>query len=115
MVFMNCLFCRIAAGEIPAQMVYEDADCLAFADISPQAPTHLLVIPREHIQSLEQATADHAPLLGALMRAAATVARQAGLAKGYRVVLNTGAEGGQTVDHLHLHVLGGRAMRWPPG
>jgi histidine triad (HIT) family protein len=115
MVFMSCLFCKIAAGEIPARIVYEDADCLAFADISPQAPTHILVIPREHIQSLEQATADHAPLLGALLSAAATVARQAGLAKGYRVVLNTGAEGGQTVDHLHLHVLGGRAMHWPPG
>ncbi len=112
---MSCLFCKIAAGEIPARIVYEDADCLAFADISPQAPTHMLVIPREHIQSLEQATAEHAPLLGALMSAAATVARQAGLAKGYRVVLNTGAEGGQTVDHLHLHVLGGRAMHWPPG
>ncbi len=112
---MSCLFCKIAAGEIPARIVYEDADCLAFADISPQAPTHMLVIPREHIQSLEQAAAEHAPLLGALMSAAATVARQAGLAKGYRVVLNTGAEGGQTVDHLHLHVLGGRAMHWPPG
>ena len=112
---MSCLFCKIAAGEIPARIVYEDAACLAFADIHPQAPTHLLVIPREHIQSLEQTKQEHGPLLGALMSAAATVARQAGLAKGYRVVLNTGAEGGQTVDHLHLHVMGGRAMHWPPG
>ena len=112
---MSCLFCKIAACEIPARFVYEDDDCIAFADINPQAPAHLLVIPREHIQSLEQATAGHAPLLGKLMGAAAAVARQAGLAKGYRVVVNTGEEGGQTVDHLHLHVLGGRAMHWPPG
>lgn len=112
---MSCLFCKIAAGEIPSRIVYEDAGCLAFADIHPQAPTHILVIPREHIQSLEQATAEHTPLLGTLMHAATTVARQAGLTKGYRVVVNTGAEGGQTVDHLHLHVLGGRAMHWPPG
>jgi histidine triad (HIT) family protein len=112
---MSCLFCRIAAGEIPARIVYEDADCLAFADINPQAPTHTLIIPREHIQSLQQARTEHAPLLGKLLAAAAAVAKQAGLETGYRVVLNTGEDGGQTVDHLHLHVLGGRAMHWPPG
>ena len=111
----DCLFCKIVAGTIPAKRVFEDELCLALADINPQAPVHLLVIPKEHIASQAECETAHAPLLGHLMAKAAEVARQAGLARGFRVVINTGADGGQTVDHLHLHVLGGRAMRWPPG
>ena len=110
----SCLFCRIASGEIPATLVYETPLCVAFRDISPQAPTHVLVIPREHVTSLE--TARDAILVGELALAAAEVARVEGLAaKGYRVVTNIGADGGQSVAHLHFHVLGGRAMHWPPG
>ena len=110
----DCLFCRIAKGEIPAEIVMQNDDAVAFRDISPRAPTHVLVIPRQHVASLEQA--GESIDLGALMRAAAEVARKEGLVdSGYRVVINTGAHGGQTVDHLHLHVLGGRQMTWPPG
>jgi histidine triad (HIT) family protein len=110
---MDCLFCKIAAGEIPAKRLYEDDLCLAFADIHPQAPVHVLVIPKLHVKSTAEAT-DKA-MLGALIAAAATVAREQGLSGGYRMVLNTGPDGGQTVDHLHVHVLGGRHMGWPPG
>ena len=110
----KCLFCRIATGEIPAKKVYEDGDVVAFQDINPQAPTHILIIPTEHIASLDEVR-DQA-LLGNLLAFARDVARERGLAKpGYRVVVNTNADGGQTVFHLHLHLLGGRAMRWPPG
>ena len=112
---MNCLFCRIAAGEIPAQKLYEDEACIAFADIHPQAPTHFLVIPKQHIDSLSQATAADKGLLGHLTQVATELAAKQNLAKGFRVVINTGPDGGQTVDHLHLHVLGGRVMHWPPG
>jgi histidine triad (HIT) family protein len=111
----DCLFCKIVAGTIPAKRVYEDELCLCFADIHPQAPTHLLIIPKEHIASQAHAEETHAALLGHLMGTAARVARSAGLDRGYRVVINTGRDGGQTVDHLHLHLLGGRAMGWPPG
>jgi histidine triad (HIT) family protein len=111
----DCLFCKIIAGTIPAKRVYEDELCLCFADIHPQAPTHLLILPKEHIVSLAHATEVHAPLFGHLMETAASVARSAGLDRGYRVVINTGPDGGQTVDHLHLHLLGDRAMGWPPG
>jgi len=111
----DCLFCRIVAGTIPAKKMYEDELSLAFADINPQAPTHLLIIPKEHVASQAHAQEEHAALLGHLMAKAAEVARDAGLDGGYRVVVNTGADGGQTVDHLHLHLLGGRHMRWPPG
>jgi histidine triad (HIT) family protein len=111
----DCLFCKIVAGTIPAKRVYEDELCLCFADVHPQAPTHLLVIPKEHIASQAHAEAEHAALLGHLMASAAEVARASGLDRGYRVVINTGPDGGQTVDHLHLHVLGGRPMHWPPG
>jgi histidine triad (HIT) family protein len=110
----SCLFCRIAAGEIPAPRVAETAEAIAIRDIAPQAPVHLLVIPRRHIGSLTDAT-DVAEL-GATVRLAAQVAVEAGLAhSGYRVVTNVGADGGQSVGHLHLHVLGGRALGWPPG
>jgi histidine triad (HIT) family protein len=111
----DCLFCKIAAGTIPAKRVFEDEVCVAFADIHPQAPTHLLVIPKRHIASQDHAEAADTPLLGHLLATAAKVAERAGLARGYRVVINTGPDGGQTVDHLHLHLLGGRAMHWPPG
>ncbi|WP_260703445.1 histidine triad nucleotide-binding protein [Edaphobacter flagellatus] len=111
----DCLFCKILAGEIPANRVYEDEFCIGFPDINPQAPTHLLVIPKEHIASQAKALAEHKPLLGHLMSAVADLARMQKLDKGYRVVVNTGDEGGQTVQHLHLHLLGGRPMTWPPG
>ncbi len=111
----ECLFCRIVAGSIPAKRVYEDEVCLAFADINPQAPVHVLVIPKEHIASTAQAEAAHGPLLGHLVAKAAEIARKAGLDGGYRIVINTGEDGGQTVDHLHVHLLGGRHMSWPPG
>ncbi len=111
----ECIFCRIVAGTISAKRVYEDDLCLCFADLHPQAPTHLLIIPREHIASQAHAQEEHAALLGHLMAKAAQIARGSGLDHGYRVVINTGAEGGQTVDHLHLHLLGGRHMGWPPG
>ena len=111
----DCLFCKIVAGTIPARRVYEDELCLCFADINPQAPTHLLLISKEHIPSTAQTEEKHGPLLGHLMVKAAAVARTAGLERGYRIVVNTGADGGQTVGHLHLHLLGGRHMTWPPG
>ncbi len=111
----DCLFCKIVAGTIPAKRVFEDELCLAFADINPQAPVHLLVIPKEHIASQAHAMAEHQPLLGHLMAATAELARKQGLDGGYRMVVNTGEDGGQTVHHLHLHLLGGRHMNWPPG
>ncbi len=109
-----CIFCRIAAGTIPATLVASNDHAVAFRDLHPQAPSHLLVIPRRHVSSLAEAT--DAAELGALLLLAAEVARSEGLAEtGYRVVANTGNDGGQTVHHLHLHVLGGRTMHWPPG
>ena len=111
----DCIFCKIAAGTIPAKLIHEDDRIIAFADLNPQAPTHLLVIPREHLPSLAAAAAEHTELLGQLLAAATDIARQQGLAKGYRIVINTGPDGGQTIGHLHLHLLGGRAMHWPPG
>jgi histidine triad (HIT) family protein len=112
---VDCLFCKIVAGEISAKRVDEDELSLCFADINPQAPTHLLIIPKEHIASQAHAEQRHGALLGHLVGKAASIARSVGLDGGYRVVINTGADGGQTVDHLHLHLLGGRPMGWPPG
>jgi len=112
---MDCIFCKIAAGTIPSKKVKEDEHMLAFHDIDPKAPTHILVIPKKHIGSLAEAGASDDALLGRLLLTAAAVAREQGLGKGYRVVISTGPEGGQTVDHIHLHVLGGRQMHWPPG
>lgn len=110
----QCLFCRIVNKEIPAQIVAENADCVAFRDISPQAPVHILVIPREHVPSLNQVT-DPA-LIGKLSAFAAELARKEGIAeRGYRTVINTNADAGQTVFHVHLHLLGGRQLGWPPG
>lgn len=112
----DCIFCRIADGSIPAQVIHRDDDLVAFRDINPQAPVHFLVIPREHVASLDAARHEHAPLLGRMLLAAGELARADGIAEdGYRTVLNVGADGGQTVHHIHLHVLGGRALRWPPG
>ena len=111
----NCLFCRIVAGEIPAQRLYEDDEVLAFADIHPQAPVHLLVIPKRHLASMADAAIEDVPLLGKLMVSATKVAADHGLVNGFRVVVNSGDDGGQTVHHLHLHLMGGRQMHWPPG
>ena len=112
----DTIFGRIAAGEIPADILYEDAEVVAFRDISPQAPTHILVIPRKPIPTLNDARPEDAELLGKLLLAAAKVAAQAGIAEaGYRTVINCNAAAGQTVFHLHLHVLGGRPLQWPPG
>ncbi len=112
---MACLFCRIIEGTLPSQAVYQDDQCFAFRDINPQAPVHVLVIPRKHIGSLAEVQKEHQPILGHLLWAANEVAQMNGLSNGYRTVISTGRDGGQTVDHLHLHVLGGRAMHWPPG
>ncbi len=109
-----CLFCRIASGEIPAKIVAEDTTCVAFRDVNPQAPVHVLVIPRAHVPSLNEVASP--ALLADVMQMAREVAKQEGIAAGgYRVVLNTNGDGGQTVFHLHAHVLGGRRMNWPPG
>lgn len=112
---MDCLFCKIVSGAIPVERLYEDERVLAFPDINPQAPTHVLVIPKQHIASHADAAAGDADLLGHMLWAVGEVARANKLKRGYRLVINTGPDGGQTVDHLHLHLLGGRAMHWPPG
>ena len=110
----TCLFCKIIRREIPARIVHETDDVLAFADIDPQAPLHVLVIPKAHVASLNEAT--DAAMIGRLSLAAAQVAREHGYAeRGYRTVVNTNADAGQTVFHVHLHLLAGRALRWPPG
>ena len=112
----DCIFCKIAAGDIPSRKIHhEDDTVISFLDINPQAPIHFLVVPRKHVPSLGETTREHEALLGHLHVVAAELAREHGLSKGYRTVINTGADGGQTVDHLHLHLLGGRELGWPPG
>ena len=112
----GCLFCRIAAGEIPATLVHQDEHLIAFRDINPQAPMHVLVVPRRHVASLNELTDTDDALMGEMIRRAAAIAREHGYAeRGYRTVLNCNADAGQTVFHIHLHVLGGRSMAWPPG
>lgn len=112
----DCLFCKMAAGEIKPNVVYEDAEVLAFRDINPQAPTHVLVVPKIHIATLNDLQPEQAGLIGKLYLAARRVAEQDGIAeRGYRTVMNCNREAGQTVFHIHLHVLGGRGMHWPPG
>ena len=112
----DCLFCRIVAGEIPAKIVKRTDDAVAFRDIDPRAPTHFLVIPTKHLAAVRDARPDEDELLGGLLRFAAGVATELGLdAGGYRIVTNTGKDAGQSVDHLHFHVLGGRKLTWPPG
>jgi histidine triad (HIT) family protein len=112
----TCIFCKIANGDIPAEIVYEDDQVLAFRDLNPQAPLHVLVIPRKHIATLNDLTTEDEALVGRMYLAARQVAEEAGLAtRGYRTVMNCNAEAGQSVYHIHLHVLGGRSMQWPPG
>jgi len=112
----DCLFCKIAAGQIPSKQVYSDNDIFAFRDIGPQAPTHVLVIPRRHIATLNDVTPPDEALLGKLVRTAADIARAEKIEQaGYRLVSNCNAEGGQSVFHIHIHLLGGRRMNWPPG
>jgi histidine triad (HIT) family protein len=112
----DCLFCRIAAGKVPSSLVHEDADLVAFHDIRPEAPTHILVVPRRHVASVAALSPEDGPLVGRLVLAARRIAAEQNLeATGYRLVLNTGEWAGQTVHHLHLHLLGGRRMAWPPG
>ena len=113
---MSCLFCKIVRREIPASIVYEDDRVLAFNDINPQAPTHVLLIPKRHIDTLNDLTPDDDQIVGELSRRAAAIAAERGIAaSGYRVVFNTNRDAGQTVSHIHLHLLGGRSMEWPPG
>lgn len=112
----DCLFCRIVNKEIPAKIVHEDDRVVAFEDVNPQAPTHILVVPRQHIAGLNDVGADEAALLGHLHVVAGQLARKRGIAEsGYRTVINTGRGAGQSIFHIHLHLLGGRGMRWPPG
>ncbi len=111
----DCLFCKIAAKQIPAKIVYEDDDVFAFEDIGPQAPTHILICPRKHFASLNEASPEDQAVLGKLQLVAAEHARKLNLLDGYRTVLNTGRGAGQSVFHLHLHLLGGRPFHWPPG
>ncbi len=112
----QCLFCRIIARELPASFVYEDEQIVAIDDINPQAPMHVLVLPRRHIATLNDVTAEDAALVGGMVRRAAAIARERGLAdRGYRTVFNCNRGAGQSVYHIHLHVLGGRGLRWPPG
>lgn len=113
---IDCVFCRIVAGEIPTARVHEDELIVAIRDLHPVAPVHLLLVPRAHIESARDLTEADAPTATRLLAAAATLARSEGIAEGgYRLVINAGADGGQTVDHLHVHLLGGRTMQWPPG
>ena len=111
----DCLFCKIAEKKIPSKIVYEDPELFAFEDISPQAPTHILICPRKHFRSLTEADVQDQALLGKLQLVAAKLARERNLLEGYRTVLNNGRGAGQSVFHLHLHLLGGRQFRWPPG
>jgi len=112
---VDCLFCRILRGEVPAKKVYENEHTLAFDDINPQAPTHVLIIPKKHIAGLKEASGEDAELVGQCHLAAAEIARQRSIEQGYRTVLNVGAGAGQSVFHLHVHLLGGRPLHWPPG
>ena len=113
---MDCLFCKIAQGAIPATIHYEDTQIVAFADIYPKAPVHLLIIPRRHIATLNDLTPADVPLVGQMVQVATQLAKKLGLSdKGYRIVNNCNEEGGQTVFHIHCHLLGGRQMTWPPG
>jgi histidine triad (HIT) family protein len=111
----DCLFCKIAEKKIPAKIVFEDADIFAFEDISPQAPTHVLLCPKKHFASLDEAGPDDCGVIGKLHLIAAKIAKDRNLQPGYRTVFNNGAGAGQSVFHLHLHLLGGRQFRWPPG
>jgi histidine triad (HIT) family protein len=112
---MDCLFCKLIAGQIPSKKVYEDDKVFAFEDINPQAPTHVLIIPKQHIEGLNKASAEDAEILGYMQLTAAKLGRERGIESGYRTVLNVGPGAGQSVFHIHLHLLGGRNLSWPPG
>lgn len=112
---MDCIFCKIASGAVPAKLLFQDDDVVAFADLNPQAPIHALIIPRRHITSLAQVVNTDNALLGHMFETVPELARTLALENGYRTVINTGPDGGQTVAHLHIHLLGGRHMTWPPG
>ncbi|MEE1353766.1 MAG: histidine triad nucleotide-binding protein [Acutalibacteraceae bacterium] len=112
---MDCLFCKIIAGEIPSNKVYEDDQCFAFRDINPQAPTHILVVPKQHIESVDAIDSTNSAVVGHIFEVIAKIAKEEGLENGYRVVSNIGEQGQQTVPHLHFHIIGGRDMTWPPG
>ncbi|WP_417596747.1 histidine triad nucleotide-binding protein [Oceanospirillum sp.] len=113
---MDCLFCKLVARDIPADIVFEDDDVIAFRDIAPQAPTHILIIPKRHISTLNDLTEEDCALVGRLQFTAQKIAKEVGIADdGYRVVMNCNEDGGQTVYHIHMHLLGGRGMAWPPG
>ena len=113
---MNCLFCKIIAGEIPASTIYEDEQLIVFKDINPQAPMHVLIVPRRHVATLNDLSGTDDALVGEMVRRAASIASEQGYAqRGYRTVFNCNADAGQTVFHIHLHVLGGRPLTWPPG
>jgi histidine triad (HIT) family protein len=111
----DCLFCRIIAGEIPCKKVHDDARTFAFEDINPQGPTHVLVLPKKHIRGLKEAAPEDAEIIGRCQLVAAEIARQRGIEDGYRTVLNVGPRAGQSVFHLHVHLIGGRNLHWPPG
>ncbi len=111
----DCIFCSIGAHEIPANVAYEDDQIMAFYDMEPQAPVHVLIIPKKHIASLDETVKEDAALLAHMLLKVKEIAAAQGLEKGYRLVINTGAEGGQSVQHLHMHLLGKRQMNWPPG
>ena len=112
---MDCVFCKIISGEIPSKKAYEDDKVLAFFDLEPQAPVHILIIPKEHIESVDRVNSQNSQIIGYIFEIAAKLAKEFGLSKGYRIVTNCGEDGGQTVGHLHFHLLGGRFMQWPPG
>ena len=113
---MSCIFCKIASSEIPAEVIFEDDEVLCFKDVAPQAPHHLLVIPRQHIGTLEQLEQHHSALAGKMLFTATQIAKAEGFSsEGYRLVMNCNDLGGQTVGHIHMHLLGGRQMTWPPG
>jgi histidine triad (HIT) family protein len=111
----NCIFCKIVAGQIPSEKIYDDEGVIAFRDINPQAPTHIVIVPRRHIPYIADMDEADEPLMGHIIYAATQIARQEGLDQGYRIVINNGALSGQTVFHIHFHLLGGRQMNWPPG
>lgn len=112
---MDCVFCKIANGKIPSKKAYEDDKVLAFYDLDPQAPVHILIIPKEHIQSVEEITSQNSAIVAHIFEVAAKLAKENNLTNGFRVVSNVGKDGGQSVPHLHFHLLGGRSMKWPPG
>ena len=112
---MDCLFCKIAAGEIPSNKIYEDETVYAFYDIDPQAPVHFIVIPKKHIKSCDEITAENSEVIAHIFEVISKITKDLKLERGYRIINNCGVDGGQTVEHIHFHVLGGRMLSWPPG